>query len=517
MIIAVLVCGLVIVPNSAYTLNSDYSDLYIAPETNPAFFGGYTGGDGNTASGFNDWIDWSIGNGVPFNSYGLDDIVFSTNVEDFLLGTDWMERMRITKDGFVGIGRSAPRAELEINGGLLTAADAASCAGNPNNCYGSIHHDGSGGLVIDSRTGGGWADMHFQTNHTTKMFIESLGAVGIGTTSPGAQLHVSTPTGTGNTLRLTSGTVDTHAFYNSNGDNGRMVMRDANGDIKVAFRTDRESSISGGDLIINGGNVGVGTGASSSIKLYALNSNLFGFIGVEGRVGTSYGRLGHSMWDGDVGVHGWSSTYYAGLFEGDVDITGNLSKGSGTFLQPHAKDPGKEIRYAFFEGPEHAVFLRGTAKLIDGKAVIDLPDHFRTVAAEEGISVQFTPRSSDTFGLAGVEVSNERIVVEELKGEKHSYEFDYFITAVRAGFEDHEVIVENSHFKPRTNETVEEFEARYKKDDMTTKAMRSMLISNGVLTKDGKLNMAMVEKMGWTVAEKKSSPDRELRAEAMQK
>ncbi len=46
--------------------------------------------------------------------------------------------------------------------------------------------------------------------------------------------------------------------------------------------------------------------------------------------------------------------------------------------------------------------------------------------------------------------------------------------------------------------------------------MRSMLISNGILTKDGKLNMATVEKLGWTVAEEKQSPESELRAELRQ-
>jgi hypothetical protein len=186
---------------------------------------------------------------------------------------------------------------------------------------------------------------------------------------------------------------------------------------------------------------------------------------------------------------------------GNLNVTGTLTKGSGSFVQPHAKDPTKEIVYAFFEGPEHAVFLRGTGKLIDGQAVIELPEHFRVVAAENGIQVQVTPRSTDTYGLAVVEQSRERMVVKELKGGKGNFEFNYFITAVRAGFEKHEPVVSNTNFRPKANEKVKDFEARYLGEDMNTKAMRAMLISNGILTQDGELNMEVVKNLGWTVKE----------------
>lgn len=119
LIIAVLAFGLVIVPMSAYTQTIESSNLFITPQYNVAFFGGYLGGDGNTASGFNNYIDWSVGNGVPFNSYGLDDMIFSTNVGDFLRPNDWLERMRITKDGYVGIGTADPSEMLHVEGNLF--------------------------------------------------------------------------------------------------------------------------------------------------------------------------------------------------------------------------------------------------------------------------------------------------------------------------------------------------------------------------------------------------------------
>jgi hypothetical protein len=201
------------------------------------------------------------------------------------------------------------------------------------------------------------------------------------------------------------------------------------------------------------------------------------------------------------GVYGYSETDFAGYFDGNFFISGNLTKGSGSFVQPHPTEPTKELVYAFFEGPEHAIFLRGTAKLTGGKAAIETPEYFRVVAGDKGITVQFTPRYVDTFGLAAVEVTREKILVQELKGGTNTYEFDYFITAKRAGFEKHEPIQPNKHFKA-DNVSKEMFERRYAKaDDMTIAVMRNLLISNGILTEDGKLNMEMARRLGWTLKE----------------
>ena len=85
-------------------------------------------------------------------------------------------------------------------------------------------------------------------------------------------------------------------------------------------------------------------------------------------------------------------------FNGSVNITGSLTKGSGGFVQPHPSDATKEVVYAFFEGPEHAVFLRVKAKLVGDRATIETPEHLRMVVdKDKDITVQFTPRSTDIF------------------------------------------------------------------------------------------------------------------------
>ncbi|MGB1318410.1 MAG: tail fiber domain-containing protein, partial [Flavobacteriales bacterium] len=90
--------------------------------------------------------------------------------------------------GNVGIGITSPQAELEIRSGALRVSHG-------NTSYGNINYAGSGGggLTFNSWENGvgSWADMSFQTNGTTRMFLESQGRLGIGTTSPGTLLHVS--------------------------------------------------------------------------------------------------------------------------------------------------------------------------------------------------------------------------------------------------------------------------------------------------------------------------------------
>lgn len=112
------------------------------------------------------------------------------------------------------------------------------------------------------------------------------------------------------------------------------------------------------------------------------------------------------------------------------------------FRMANPNQPGTEIWYASLEGPEAAAYIRGTARLIDGRAQVSLPEHFEAVASEDGITVQLTPLSADSKGLAVVEKEPGRIVVVELAAGRGDYEFDYTITAVRKGYEDYKVVRE---------------------------------------------------------------------------
>ena len=94
--------------------------------------------------------------------------------------------MNVTS-GNVGIGTSTPNEKLHVHDRIRVGDDPSY-----STVYGELIHEGGGtGFKINAHANGGsWADMHLQTNGTTKMFIESSGKIGVGTTSPIRQFQV---------------------------------------------------------------------------------------------------------------------------------------------------------------------------------------------------------------------------------------------------------------------------------------------------------------------------------------
>ena len=61
-----------------------------------------------------------------------------------------------------------------------------------------------------------------------------------------------------------------------------------------------------------------------------------------------------------------------------------------TFVIPHPVDASRFLVHATLEGPEGAVFYRGSARLQGGKATIELPDYFESLTRPEGRTVLLT-------------------------------------------------------------------------------------------------------------------------------
>ena len=91
-----------------------------------------------------------------------------------------------------------------------------------------------------------------------------------------------------------------------------------------------------------------------------------------------------------------------------------------------------------FEGPEAAVYVRGTGKLVDGEARICLPDHFVSVANAETICTRYAAFSR----LPCLSVAAKRFcdfVVRDLHHGAGTYDFDWEVKAVRKGYENYRV------------------------------------------------------------------------------
>ena len=109
------------------------------------------------------------------------------------------------------------------------------------------------------------------------------------------------------------------------------------------------------------------------------------------------------------------------------------------FVEPHPLDPTKQIWYACIEGPEAAIYDRGTASLRDGEAFVAFNEHFRLLASQK-YTVVLTPLSGDSKGLAVVKKTRDGFYVKELLNGRGNYEFDWEVKAVRKGYEDYRPI-----------------------------------------------------------------------------
>ena len=67
-------------------------------------------------------------------------------------------------------------------------------------------------------------------------------------------------------------------------------------------------------------------------------------------------------------------------------------------------------------------------------------DSARDLALEEGMTVQLTPRSAESEGLAVVAQSIESFEVRELRNGTGTYDFHWEVKAIRKGHEDYQVI-----------------------------------------------------------------------------
>jgi hypothetical protein len=253
---------------------------------------------------------------------------------------------------------------------------------------------------------------------------------------------------------------DTFELESSEGgsDGAQIILRDAAG--TATFETDAEENGGGSVAILRNslGNTTIEIDSDESDKPALRVNDEDGNTGVELK-----GNVASSGWvairgsNGDFNVvmtrenansnHGWidvddaSGNPQAGCY---VNSSGNgvVFGDTKSFRIPNPRNRSTEIWYASLEGPEAAAYARGTAKLVDGRAEIALPDHFVDVCSETAITVHLTPRSADSLGLAYVGSEGNKVLVRELGNGQGTYEFDYMVMDVRAGHEDFRVIRE---------------------------------------------------------------------------
>jgi hypothetical protein len=125
-----------------------------------------------------------------------------------------------------------------------------------------------------------------------------------------------------------------------------------------------------------------------------FNSGVYGYHSSAGTgvAGTSPSGTGVSGFSSSgIGVQGGSSTGTAGRFNGNVTVTGTLTKGGGSFKIDHPLDPANRyLSHSFVESPDMMNVYNGNVTLdAAGEAWVSLPEWFE--ALNRDFRYQLTP------------------------------------------------------------------------------------------------------------------------------
>jgi len=105
-----------------------------------------------------------------------------------------------TSGGNVGIGTTSPAYLLDVNTGINVNKSGTVTSGFANGVsiagWDALGYNSTGGdLNLGGYRASQWTGLRFYTSSSPQMYINSTGNVGIGTTSPAAQMHVYASSG----------------------------------------------------------------------------------------------------------------------------------------------------------------------------------------------------------------------------------------------------------------------------------------------------------------------------------
>jgi len=260
-----------------------------------------------------------------------------------------------------------------------------------------VNEDGQGGLETLGSNGNLNIDLSDLASNPNHGFLSVRDAEGNAKT----QMYVNDE-GQGRILtRGTNGNLNINmSNLSSNPNHGFLSVRDATGDEKAEMYVNDDGQ---GRILTRGANGNV------NINMSNLSSNPnHGFISVRDAAGDSKVRI-------------YVNSQGRGIISADD-------------IQSVVDDPsksGEPMVYSMILGPESAAFLRGTGTMIDGVASIDFPSHFSNLISKSNITVQITPLSADSKGIAVIKKGVDGFRVKELLNGTGNYAFDWEVKGTK--------------------------------------------------------------------------------------
>ncbi len=166
------------------------------------------------------------------------------------------------------------------------------------------------------------------------------------------------------------------------------------------------ANLNGGATIAGGATVSGPANLTGGASIQG-NANLNGVLIGNSGIGGSAGRIqGYGTASNAVFAFKFDNANF-GDTPGAIQVWNESAGVFKTFIIDHPLEPAKYLVHATVEGPEAAVFYRGTATLTDGAAQVQLPRYFEALTDPDSVTVQLT--ALDGF---------DRLCVETVEGRK---------------------------------------------------------------------------------------------------
>lgn len=339
-------------------------------------------------------------------------------------------RVAITQNGAVGIGTASPVRLLQVGDPTVSSVGLIRVGQNGASTSRAWDFGIGDSALFGHRDNFGFRDV----SGSTIMVLQSSGQggrVGIGTSFPAQSLHTTGNIRTDGGILQSQNSIVLHPDVDLTGDDS-VSIANSGGGIWMKFQDSVATIYSSANGIMN-------------VRFATTNIANHGVIEVGDIPGTP--KAGVYVADNGNGI-----------------VWGNIK----SFREPDPNDPETDFWYASLEGPEAALYVRGKGRLVNGQALIELPDHFQTMMLPESITVQLTPGARSSKGLAYEEI-NGQISVFELNDGRGNYDFSWVVTAVRKGYEDFRVKRKWDEILPLAADREKEWEARLKSIELRDK------------------------------------------------
>jgi hypothetical protein len=336
-----------------------------------------------------------------------------------------------------GIGASVSGVKIlnsVINAGVWAATAITSAYGG----IGSIPIVSKGDILVGS--GNTWYNLPYSASDNQVLTVDTAQPFGVKWASvpPAAASSVAvSPTNDTGNRYLT--------FVNSSSGSGLALSTDTDLYYSASNNLLSVGTLSGSGIsIINGSNYSAFVYTGSATTTYRLPSSTpatgssilqSDSTGLLSWVAPSAGSISGSGTSAYVPLWTSSGTALTNSIMSQssttIDVAGHLKARTKSFLIPHPLDPENMwLEHGSLEGPEHGVYVRGTASGID-EVTIYLPDYWDKLVDEE-YTILITPKVPFTLYVS--KQNRISFTIKRAKAwfsRKKNIEFDYIVVAPR--------------------------------------------------------------------------------------